>query len=100
VPLLSLVLFVLFCLIKCIFALLFLVVIAPVISLLYFLLLVIQRLWRTFTDALMICIIGGLGRTPSRDTAIARKISGPGMSRNYFFSIFEDDVYILTQCAL
>ncbi len=48
----------------------------------------------------MACLIGCLGRTPSRDTAIAKKISGPGMSRNYFYSISEEDVYILTQAIL
>jgi len=29
----------------------------------------------------MLCLINCLGRTPSRDTAIAKKISGPGMSK-------------------
>lgn len=48
----------------------------------------------------MLFIISKLGRTPSRDTAIAKKISGPGMSRSYFYSINEEDVYVLTQSAL
>lgn len=100
VPLISLVILILFWLIKIILSILFLILVAPIVSVMYFLLLILQRVWRTLTDTIMLCIIGCLGRTPSRDTAIARKISGPGMSRNYFFSIFEDDVYILTQCAL
>ena len=66
----------------------------------YFIFLVIQRLFRTFTDKVMLCIIAKLGRTPSKNTAIARKISGPGMSRTYFMSIAEEDVYVLTQCKL
>jgi hypothetical protein len=48
----------------------------------------------------MLSVIGYMGRTPSRDTAIAKKISGPGVSRSYFFSVLEEDVYVLTQCAL
>lgn len=48
----------------------------------------------------MIFVIGYMGRTPSRDTAIAKKISGPGITRSYFYSVLEEDVYILTQCAL
>ena len=48
----------------------------------------------------MLFIIAKLGRTPSKNTAIARKISGPGMSRTYFMSIAEEDVYVLTQCKL
>jgi hypothetical protein len=100
VPLLSLAILILVCLVKSIFALLFLVLITPLVSLFYSLFLVLQRGWRTFTDSIMVIIIGKLGRTPSRDTAIAKKISGPRMSRSYFFSIYEDDVYILTQSAL
>jgi len=48
----------------------------------------------------MLFLIKKLGRTPSKDTNIARKISGPGMSRGYYYSIAEEDVYILTQAAL
>jgi len=47
----------------------------------------IQRGFRTITDIFMILIISKLGRTPSKDTGIAKKISGPGMSRNHFFSV-------------
>jgi hypothetical protein len=48
----------------------------------------------------MLIIIRSLGRTPSRDTAIAKKISGLGVTRSYFFSVLEEDVYVLIQCAL
>jgi len=45
----------------------------------------------------MLFLIRKLGRTPSRNTAIAKKISGPGMSKSYYMSINEEDVYILVQ---
>lgn len=99
-PLLTLIVLIFVAIISCLFAIVFLLVIAPLVCLIYFLFLVLQRLGRTIGDTIMVCIIGKLGRTPSRDTAIAKKISGPGMSRNYFFSIAEEDVYVLTQCAL
>ena len=53
---------------------------------------------RTISDNILLCFMSCCGRTPSRDTSMAKKVSGPGMSRNYFFSIAERDVYILTQC--
>lgn len=48
----------------------------------------------------MLFLIKKLGRTPSRDTAIARKISGPTMARSHFYSINEEDVYVLVQSKL
>jgi hypothetical protein len=39
------------------------------------------RGFHTATDTVMLFLISKLGRTPSRDTAIAKKISGPGMSK-------------------
>lgn len=89
IPLLSLVIQIFIALFKIIAPIILLVVIAPVICFIYFILLVLQRFLRTVTDTIMACLIGCLGRTPSRDTAIAEKISGPGMSRNYFYSISE-----------
>lgn len=62
-------------------------VFAPVVSLLYFVFLVIQRLFRTCTDCIMVCIIAKCGRTPSQDTCIARRVSGPGMSGAFYSSI-------------
>lgn len=100
IPLVSLVLLILVYILKIIGSILLLFVFTPLACILYFLFLVFQRIMRTFTDAVMLCFMGCLGRTPSRDTSIAKKISGPGMSRNYFYSIAEQDVYILTQCAL
>jgi hypothetical protein len=74
-------------LLQIVFSILFLAIIAPTAIAFYCLYLVLQRGFRTFTDSIMLFIIGKLGRTPSRDTSIARKISGPGMSRDYFYSI-------------
>ena len=78
----------------------FRVVISPILSALYTFFLCLQRGFRTLTDRVMLLVFRKLGRTPSRDTAIAKKISGPGMSRSYFYSINEEDVYVLVQAAL
>jgi hypothetical protein len=48
---------------------------------------IIARGFRAVTDAVMLFLIKKLGRTPSRNTAIAKKISGPGMSKEYYMSI-------------
>jgi hypothetical protein len=63
------------------FSIIFLILIAPIVALFYILFSLIQRGFRTITDFIMITLISKLGRTPSRNTAIAKKISGPGMSR-------------------
>jgi len=55
----------------------------------FFLLLfcLIQKYFRKSLDGLMLFMFRHLGRTPSRDTSIAHKISGPGMSKDYYMSI-------------
>lgn len=88
-PLLAVVGILAFILGKTLVATVRLVIFTPLIVAAYSLFLIAQKLLRTFTDGIMLVIIGKLGRTPSRDTAIARKISGPGMSRNYYYSINE-----------
>ena len=100
VPLLSLAFKIVACVFKSIFAVLTCFIFVPIVSAFYTLYLAIQRGFRTFTDEIMLFLIKKLGRTPSKDTNIARKISGPGMSRGYYYSIAEEDVYILTQAAL
>lgn len=87
IPLLSLGILIAFHLIKISLSFLFLVCFAPLLCLVYIILLILQRIGRTITDYLMLCMISCCGRTPSRDTSMAKKIAGPGMSRTYFFSI-------------
>lgn len=87
VPLFSLVFQILFHIFKILASILFLIIIAPLLCFLYILFLILQRVLRTFTDAVVVCFVGCCGRTPSTNTAIASKISGPGMSRDYFYSI-------------
>jgi hypothetical protein len=87
IPLLSLLITIVVCLLQIVYSIIFVALISPIITAFYSLYLVIQRGFRIFTDIIMLFIIGKLGRTPSRDTSIARKISGPGMSRDYFYSI-------------
>ena len=87
IPFLSLLITIAVCLLQIVFSIIFLAIISPIIIAFCYLYLIIQRGSRTFTDKVMLFIIGKLGRTPSRDTPFARKISGPGMSRDYFYSI-------------
>lgn len=60
---------------------LFTVVIAPGIAVGVGVWTLTCRVCRTVTDFMMLFFISKLGRTPSRNTAIAKKISGPGMSK-------------------
>ena len=61
---------------------------------------VIAQLFRRTLDKIMMTIFKHLGRTPSRNTMIAKKISGPGMSKDFYMSINEEDVYILMRSHL
>lgn len=99
VPLLSLAFVVIASIFRLLWAII-LMILVPIACAFYTLFLILQRGFRTLTDAIMLLVFSKLGRTPSRNTAIAKKISGPGMSRNYFYSINEEDVYVLTQAAL
>lgn len=56
---------------------------------------VFRLVLRTLYDKFMYCTVSCCGRSPVRDTGIAWKISGPGLSRQYFQSIREGDVYVL-----
>lgn len=96
-PLISLMLKLLFHIGRILSLFLFLIIISPLIVFLYFILLMIQRFLRSISDGIMLCFIKCLARTPSTNSSMATKISGPGMSRNFYYSINEEDVYILVQ---
>lgn len=64
-----------------------LVVWTPIKTLFLFSFCFLQRLFRTLFDKFMLFLFRKVGRTPSRDTSIARKISGPGMSKDFYMSI-------------
>ena len=100
VPLLSLAIFLIRTVLLAVVYFLWGLILSPILVVLYSVFLVVQRIFRTITDKIMLFLISKLGRTPSRNSAIARKISGPGMSRSYFLSIASEDVYVLTQCKL
>jgi hypothetical protein len=88
IPLLALVISVVVEMVKCVGVVVWLGL-GSVFSLGHLLVVIGQRYLRKVTDWIMLRVIGYMGRTPSRDTAIARKISGPGISRSYFFSVLE-----------
>jgi hypothetical protein len=77
-----------------------LLVLAPLRGSFIFVFCFFQRSFRTVLDKIMLFLFRKLGRTPSRDTSIARKISGPGMSKAFYMSINEEDVYVLVRSGL
>lgn len=77
-----------------------LVVVTPIKTFFLFSFCLLQRVFRTLFDKFMLFLFRKVGRTPSRDTSIARKISGPGMSKDFYMSINEEDVYVLMQSKL
>ncbi len=81
IPLLSLFFRIIKCLITIILQLLLLIILAPFLALINLLYGFFQKIIRTITDKIMLFLISKLGRTPSKNTAIAKKISGPGMSK-------------------
>lgn len=80
-PIWSLILALIWSLVKILIRIIVLIIIAPLGAFFVVLWAVICRGFRTVTDMIMLFLIKKLGRTPSRNTAIAKKISGPGMSK-------------------
>jgi hypothetical protein len=76
------------------------VIIHPLLSALFAIWAVIRRTYSTITDEIDFILIKLLARTPSTDSAIAWKVSGPTMSHSYYSSIAEEDVYLLVQAEL
>jgi hypothetical protein len=76
------------------------VIIHPILGVLAALLAILRHIWSTSTDIIMFNVIKMLARTPNHDTKIAWKISGPGMSRQYYDAVREEDIYILVQSSL
>ncbi len=100
IPIIKIVLQILKALIVTVILTLNLILLTPVKSLFIFLFCLIQRGFRTTVDKLFVTLFRKVGRTPSRDTSIARKISGPGMSKEFYMSINEEDVYVIIQARL
>lgn len=75
-------------------------IIHPILSLIISVYAILHFIWSFVTDYFMYIVVKMLARTPSRDTKIAWKVSGPGMSRQFYDSIQEEDVYILVEAQL
>jgi hypothetical protein len=75
-------------------------IVHPILAILAAVFAVLRHIWSTISDFIMFNIIKLLARTPNHDTKIAWKISGPGMSRQYYDAIREEDIYILVQANL
>lgn len=80
-PIWSLIFALVWSLVKILIRIIVLIIIAPLGAFFVAFWAVICRGFRTVTDMIMLFLIKKLGRTPSRNTAIAKKISGPGMSK-------------------
>jgi hypothetical protein len=76
-------------LITVLLAILRLIAFVPVASTFIFILSSLQRGFRQLLDKIMLFMFKHLGRSPSRNTAIAKKISGPGMTKEFYMSINE-----------
>ena len=83
-----------------ILAILNLIILAPIRTIFIIAYSLLTQAFRRSLDKIMMTIFTHMGRTPSRDSVIAKKISGPGMSKDFFMSINEEDVYILIQSKL
>jgi len=77
-----------------------LIVFVPLASIFILTLSCLQRVFRQLLDKIMLFMFRHLGRSPSRNTAIAKKISGPGMTKEFYMSINEEDVYVLIRAEL
>lgn len=54
---------------------------------------IIRFCGRTLYDCIMFICLKMCARVPGIDTSMAWKIAGPGVGRNYFYSIEDDDFY-------
>lgn len=99
-PIIRLILGILKCLGIILFAVGNLLLIAPLKTFFLFLFCSVQNIFRRTVDSILVFLFRKVGRTPSRDTNIARKISGPGMTKEFYMSINEEDVYVLVQSKL
>jgi hypothetical protein len=76
------------------------VIVHPLLIVSFVILAVLRHIWSASTDLIMFIIIKLLARTHNCATKIAWKISGPEMSRKYYDSLREEDIYILVQANL
>ena len=64
----------------------------PFLSLITAIFAVLQMNLRTLYDKLMFrCVIKPKAMVPSRDTNLARKIAGPGVSKNLYYTLKIED---------
>ena len=55
---------------------------------------------RSFYDLIMYFVVKCFGRVPVSETNIAKRISGPGLGRSYYYTIDEDEVYLIIRGKL
>lgn len=87
--------FLLFGVVQIMLAFVFIFLIHPILILSSFCFGIICYLLRTFYDVLLLAVVFALGREPKTDSILAWKISGPGISEDYFNQVEIDEVLIL-----
>lgn len=100
VPLLSLAFVILSCLLQILFSALSLIIISPLVSLVYFLFLVIQRGLQNITDAIMIVINFQIRKDAQSRHFNRQKNFRPWNIKRLLLFNYKEDVYVLTQAKL
>lgn len=74
----------------------------PVIFILMFVFSILRYICRSIYDVFTFGIIKCSARTPVREDNMARRIKGPGVEKNksYFYTIDDEDVYLLIRAEL
>lgn len=88
-PLFRIVLRLVVCILVIVGIVLNLILVVPLRSAFWMTVAGVVNVFRRVLDGIMMCVFRKMGRTPSRDTFVARKISGPGMSKDFYMSINE-----------
>ena len=77
-----------------------LIALLPLFTLFLAALVVVKFLLRRLYDSITFCFIKCCARLPTDDTWMAWKVAGPGVSRKYYQTINEADLYVLVVAEL
>ena len=92
--------FMLFGLVQIFLSILFVIAIYPLIMMVSVVLGIFYYFLASFYDCLMIVIIYFLGREPQSNSLVAWKISGPGLTLDYFNQVELEDIFVSVRAFL
>ena len=92
--------FLLFGIVQILLSFLFVIIIYPFLMILVVFVGVVYYLVASFLDCLMIVIIYLLGREPQSNSLVAWKISGPGVTLDYFNQVELEDLFVSVRAYL